>query len=160
MNIKIVYADRIDAWDTRADGSASTSHAVLRVNGQHLELWSKLRFDEDYDPKNGIAKTMRQESGKAESILRVNATDAPQDLAGWCAIAHDELGLLRLDVDGETFYRYEEPDGDEGGEAIYECGGQDEVENVFDVSDTAIYDHMHPTTAALKAAVNRYPQTR
>lgn len=158
MNIKIVYADRIDAWDTRADGSASTSHAVLRVNGQHLELWSKLRFDEDYNPEDGVAKKQRQESGKAESILCINTTDAPKDLIGWCAIAHDELGLLRLDVDGETFYKFEEPDEDD--EAIYECDGQDEVENVFDVSNTVIYDHMHPTTAALKAAVNRYPQTK
>lgn len=113
MNIKLVYADRIDAWDTRADGSASTSHAVLLVKGQHLELWSKLRFDEDYDPEDGVAKNQRQESGKAESILRIDATDAPQDLVGWCALAHDELGLLRLDVDGETFYRYEEPTEDE-----------------------------------------------
>ena len=113
MNIKIVYADRIDSWDTRADGSASTSHAVLRVNGRNLELWSKLKFDEDYNPEDGVAKKQRQESGKAESILCVNAIDAPQDLVGWCAIAHDELGLLRLDVDGETFYRYEEPDEDD-----------------------------------------------
>ena len=113
MNIKIVYADRIDSWDTRADGSASTSHAVLRVNGRNLELWSKLKFDEDYNPEDGVAKKQRQESGKAESILCVNAIDAPQDLVGWCAIAHDELGLLRLDVDGETFYRYEEPAEDD-----------------------------------------------
>lgn len=159
MNIKLVYADRIDAWDTRADGSASTSHAVLRVNGQNLELWSKLRFDEDYDPEEGVAKNQRQESGKAESILRISTTDAPQDLVGWLAAAHDEHGLLRLDVDGETFYSYEEPDENEGDEAIYECGGQDEVENVFDVYDTAVYDHMHPTTATLKAAVNRYSTT-
>lgn len=158
MNIKIVYADRIDSWDTRADGSASTSHAVLRVNGQHLELWSKLRFDEDYNPENGVAKKQRQETGKAESILRINTTDAPQNLIEWCAIAHDELGLLRLDVDGETFYKFEEPDEDE--ETIYEHEEQDEVENVFDVSNAAIYDHIHPTTAALKATVNRYPQTK
>lgn len=112
MNIKIVYADRIDSWDTRADGSASTSHAVLRVNGRNLELWSKLRFDEDYNPEDGVAKKQRQESGKAESILCVNANEAPQNLIDWCAVAHDELGLLRLDVDGETFYKYEEPDED------------------------------------------------
>lgn len=113
MNIKIVYADRIDSWDTRADGSASTSHAVLRVNGQHLELWSKLRFDEDYNPEDGIAKKQRQESGKAESILCISGNEAPKNLIDWCAVAHDELGLLRLDVDGETFFKYEEPDEDE-----------------------------------------------
>lgn len=113
MNIKIVYADRIDSWDTRADGSASTSHAVLRVNGRNLELWSKLKFDEDYNPEDGIAKKQRQESGKAESILCISANEAPQNLIDWCAVAHDELGLLRLDVDGETFFKYEEPDEDE-----------------------------------------------
>lgn len=160
MNIKIVYEDRIDAWDTRADGSASTSHAVLRVNGRHLELWSDLRFEEGYDPeKSGQAKSSRTEEGKAESILSISAENAPRDLKTWLAAAHDEHGLLRLDVDGETFYGYEEPDENEDDEAIYECGGQDEVENVFDVSDTAVYDHMHPTTAALKAAVNRYSTT-
>lgn len=146
MNIKIVYEDRIDAWDTRADGSASTSHAVLRVNGQHLELWSDLRFEEGYDPeKSGQAKSSRTEEGKAESILSISAENAPRDLKNWLAAAHEESGLLRFDIDGETFYAYEEPD---------------EVENVFDVSDTVTYDHMHPTTAALKAAVNRYQQTK
>lgn len=159
MNIKIVYEDRIDAWDTRADGSASTSHAVLRVNGQHLELWSDLRFEEGYDPeKSGQAKSSRTEEGKAESILSISAENAPRDLKNWLAAAHEESGLLRFDIDGETFYAYEEPD--DGEETIYEYEEQDEVENVSDVSNTAIYDHMHPTTAALKAAVNRYPQTK
>lgn len=131
MNIKIVYADRIDTWDTRADGSASTSHAVLRVNGQHLELWSKLRFDEDYNPEDGIAKKQRQESGKAESILCISAPEAPQNLIDWCALAHDELGLLRLDVDGETFYKFEEPDEDEEeAEENVNDGSGDLFENV------------------------------
>lgn len=114
MNIKIVYEDRIDAWDTRADGSASTSHAVLRVNGRHLELWSALRFEEGYDPeKSGQAKSSRTEEGQAESILSISAENAPQILNAWLAVAHDEHGLLRLDVDGETLYKFEEPDEDE-----------------------------------------------
>ena len=154
MNIKIVYTDRIDAWDTRADGSASTSHAVLRVNGRNLELWSDLRFEEGYDPeKSGQAKSSRTEEGKAESILSVSAENAPQDLKAWLAVAHDESGLLRLDVDGEVFYEYEEQDEDN--EAIYKCEGQDEMENVFDVSNAAIYDHMHPTKAGLDAALKQ-----
>lgn len=159
MNIKIVYADRIEAWDTRADGSASTSHAVLRVNGQHLELWSDLRFEEGYDPeKGGQAKISRTEEGKAESILSISAENAPRDLKTWLAAAHEESGLLRLDVDGETLYTYEEPDEDD--EVIYECEGQDKAENVFDVSDTVVYNHMRPTTASLKAAVNRYQRNK
>lgn len=117
MNVKLVYADRIDSWDTRADGSATTSHALLRVRGKNLELWSSLRFDDDYD-EEGAAQKSRTESGIAEEILHVSG-DAPKNLPGWLAVAHDELGLLRLDVDGETVYEYEEPkegkdkDGDE-----------------------------------------------
>lgn len=113
MNIKLVYAGRIDSWDTRADGSASASHAVLRVRGQNLELWSKLRFDEDYDPQNGKAQKSRSESGKAVSILQLTTPKPPQNLAGWLAAAHEELGLMRLDVDGEAIYEYEEPTEEE-----------------------------------------------
>ena len=109
MNIKMVYAGRIDSWDTRADGSATTSHAVLRVHGQNLELWSKLKFDDEYDERTGQTKKTRTESGTAESILRVTAKKPPQDLAGFLAVVHEERGLLRLDVDGETVYEYEEP---------------------------------------------------
>lgn len=154
MNIKIVYPDRIDVWDTRADGSASTSHAVLRVKGKNLELWSDLKFEEGYDPeKSGQAKSSRTEEGRAESILSISAENAPQDLKAWLAVAHDESGLLRFDIDGETFYEYEEPD--EGDEVIYEYEEQDKAGNVFDVSDTAIYDHMHPTKAGLDAALKQ-----
>ena len=51
------------------------------------------------------------------------------------------------------FYEYEEQDEDN--EAIYKCEGQDEMENVFDVSNAAIYDHMHPTKAGLDAALKQ-----
>lgn len=145
MNIKIVYTDRIDAWDTRADGSASTSHAVLRVNGRHLELWSDLRFEEGYDPeKSGQAKSSRTEEGKAESILSVSAENAPRDLKAWLAVAHDESGLLRLDVDGETFYEYEEPaeEGDEDVDAV-------------PAKQVPVFDSKHPTKAGLDAALKQ-----
>ena len=98
------------------------------------------------------------EKGKAESILSISAENAPRDLKTWLAAAHAESGLLRFDIDGETFYAYEEPD--ESDEVVYEYEEQDKAGNVFDVSETAVYDHMHPTTASLKAAVNRYPRNK
>lgn len=118
MNVKIVYASKIDSWDSRADGSATASHAQLRVRGNNLELWSSLRFDEEYDAESGDARKSRTESGSAEGILSIKSDNPPKDFAGWLAAAHDELGLLRLDVDGETVYEYEEPDegGDESDE--------------------------------------------
>lgn len=147
MNIKIVYEDRIDSWDTRADGSASTSHAVLCLNGQHLELWSDLRFEEGYDPeKSGQAKISRTEKGKAESILRISAENAPRDLKTWLAVAHDEHGLLRLDVDGETFYEYEEEPIEEGDDAL---------ENATQAQPVAVFDPKHPTKAGLDAALKQ-----
>lgn len=122
MNVKIVYASKIDSWDTRADGSATASHAQLRVRGNNLELWSSLRFDEEYDAESGKARKSRRESGSAEGILNITSGNPPKDLAGWLAAAHDELGLLRFDVDGETIYEYEEPeeDGDESDEKAVE----------------------------------------
>lgn len=112
MNVKIVYANKIDSWDTRADGSATASHAQLRVRGKSLELWSSLRFDDEYDAASGkaVAEKSRTQSGSVEGILRIDSNNPPKDFAGWLATAHDELGLLRLDVDGETIYEYEEPD--------------------------------------------------
>lgn len=53
---------------------------------------------------------------------------------GWCAIAHDELGLLRLDVDGETFYKYEEPDED-GDEDDVADNDSDEFGGLFENVD-------------------------
>lgn len=162
MNVKLVFADGIDSWDTRADGSASVSRSTLCVRGQRLCLRSALTFEEFKNPKNGentVEPEMNwTENGSWKTILAVKSPNPPQDIIGWLGVAHDELRLLRLDVDGETFYEFENPD--ENGEATYEHGGRNEVENVFSAPDTAVYDHMHPTTASLKAAVNRYPQNR
>lgn len=147
MNIKIVYPDRIDVWDTRADGSASTSHAVLRVKGKNLELWSDLKFEEGYDPeKSGQAKSSRTEEGRAESILNISAENAPRGLKAWLAVAHDESGLLRFDIDGETFYEYEE-------EPIEE--GDDVLENATQAQPVAVFDPKHPTKAGLDAALKQ-----
>ena len=128
MNIKIIYADRIDSWDTRADGSASTSHAVLRVNGQHLELWSDLKFEDEYDEKTGEAQKTRTESGRAESIMRISAQSAPKNLSDWLAAAHEESGLRRLDVDGETIYEYKKPAEEESEKP---GGKSEEIPNVW-----------------------------
>ena len=38
MNVKMVFADRIDSWDTRADGGATTTHASLEVSGSELDF--------------------------------------------------------------------------------------------------------------------------
>lgn len=147
MNIKIVYPDRIDVWDTRADGSASTSHAVLRVKGKNLELWSDLKFEEGYDPeKSGQAKSSRTEEGRAESILNISAENTPRDLKAWLAVAHDESGLLRFDIDGETFYEYEE-------EPIEEEDGA--LENATQAQPVAVFDPKHPTKAGLDAALKQ-----
>lgn len=164
MNVKLVFADGIDSWDTRADGSASVSRSTLCVRSQCLCLRSALTFEEfENSGSNGNTAELKRswtENGSWKTILTIQSPNPPKDIIEWLSVAHDELKLLRLDVDGETFYEFAEPDEDDG--ATYEYDGQKEEEKVFDafdVSDTVAYDHMHPSTAALKAAVNRYQST-
>ena len=108
LNIKAVYADRVESWDTQADGSLLHSHAELCVFGTRLELWSGLQLVKKYDHSNPGHPDMHEE-GEAIAIIDLYTPNVPKDLAGYLAAAHDELGLLRLDVDGETVYEYEEP---------------------------------------------------
>ena len=124
MNIKAIYADHIDAWDSRADGSAYSSHASLRVRGSSLVLYTELKFVTEY--ASGISKPDEEKDGKTkpegwplvrkvehsfvETVLKLaDETEPPASLDEFLAQAHDELGLLRLDVDGESIYEYEEP---------------------------------------------------
>lgn len=107
MNVKLIYADRIESWDTRADGSATTSHAQLLVSGGvSLQLWSCLwrsEFDSNGNLIDGADDI--EESGYPREIARIyNAYAA--DLYSFCAELHERDGLLRLDVDGETLYEY------------------------------------------------------
>lgn len=105
MNVKLVYADRVESWDTRADGSATTSHAALEVRGNRLVLWSALDFDGGY-AEDGSPQERRRERGTPRAILSIGET-GPTTLPDFLAVAHDDGGLLRLDIDGETVYQFE-----------------------------------------------------
>ena len=107
MNVKLIYPNRIESWDTRADGSATTSHAQLVIaNGTSLQLWSCLwrdEFDSDGNPVEGAQEI--EESGYPREIARIYNAYA-MDLIAFCDELHGQDGLLRLDVDGETLYEY------------------------------------------------------
>ncbi len=107
MNVKLVFADRIEAWDTRADGSATTSHAALEVRGNQLVLWSALDFDGDYG-EDGNPGAQRRERGTPRAVLALDG-DAPGTIPGFLEAAGKQCGLLRFDVDGETLWQREEP---------------------------------------------------
>lgn len=114
MNVKLVFADRIESWDTRADGSATTSHAALEVRGNQLVLWSALDFDEGYG-EDGRPGEQRRERGTPRAVLALDG-DAPGSIPDFLEAAGERHGLLRFDVDGETIWQREEPyeeDGDE-----------------------------------------------
>lgn len=102
MNVKLVFADRIESWDTRADGSATTSHAALEVRGCDLVLWSALDFDGDY-ADDGRPQKERRERGTPRAVLSLDG-DAPKTIPGFLEAAGEEHGLLRFDVDGETIW--------------------------------------------------------
>lgn len=107
MNVKLVYADRVESWDTRADGSATTSHAALEVRGNKLVLWSALDFDGEY-ADDGKPQKNRRERGTPKAVLSLEG-EAPRTIPDFLAEAGERCGLLRFDVDGETLWQHEEP---------------------------------------------------
>ena len=125
MNVKMVFADRIDTWDTRADGGATTTHASLEVSGHQLVLWSSLTFDNTYN-ENGIAsKAPERQYGTPAVIAEAEATGLktlPEFLDALCK----EKGLLRFDVDGEAIWTASAPSEGGADAASYD---------VFDDSD-------------------------
>lgn len=112
MNVKMVFADRIDSWDTRADGGATTTHASLKVSDQQLVLLSALTFDSTYDEKGVAGPTPEHQYGTPAAIAAVEATGLktlPEFLDALC----EEKGLLRFDVDGEVIWTAStSPDGE------------------------------------------------
>lgn len=112
MNIKMVFADHIDSWDTRADGGATTTHASLEVSGQQLELWSALTFDDQYDEKGFAGPAPEYQYGTRAAIAEVEATGL-KTLPEFLDALGEEKGLLRFDVDGEVIWTASvSPDGD------------------------------------------------
>lgn len=110
MNVKAIFADCIYSWDTRADGSATVSRAALYISeAGDLCLRCDLRFDE-YDADGGSTRQRVESADECVVMTLDDCLDPPEDLPGWLAAAHDEVGLLRLDVDGETIYEYEPVD--------------------------------------------------
>jgi hypothetical protein len=106
VNVKLVFADRIEAWDTRADGSATTSHAALEIRGDQLVLWSALDFDGDYGD-DGRPGAQRRERGTPRAVLALDG-EMPETIPGFLEAAGERCGLLRFDVDGETLWQGEE----------------------------------------------------
>ena len=112
MNIKMVFADRIDSWDTRADGGATTTHASLEVSGQKLELWSALTFDTQYNEEGLAGPAPEYQYGTRAAIAEVEATGL-KTLPEFLDALGEEKGLLRFDVDGEAIWTASvSPDGD------------------------------------------------
>ena len=121
MNIKAVFAGHVDVWDSRADGSAYSSHAWLRVRKNALVLYTELKFVTEYSAgttkanekekqePEGWPRVKKIEKSFPETVLKLKEGSEPDTLDAFLNAAHDELGLLRFDVDGETFYQYEEP---------------------------------------------------
>ncbi len=103
MNVKMVFADRIDSWDTRADGGATTSHASLEVSGRQLVLWSALTFDNTYNEKGIADPTPEHQYGTPAAIAEVEAVGL-KTLMEFLDALGEEKGLLRLDVDGEAIW--------------------------------------------------------
>lgn len=103
MNIKMVFADRIDSWDTRADGGATTTRATIEVDRCILKLSSVLKFDHQYDRDGLPVVEQTKECGTPEIIAKIE-TPGLSTLPEFLDALGEEQGLLRFDVDGESIW--------------------------------------------------------
>lgn len=125
MHVKTIYQNRIETFETRADGSARLNHAVLSVDADdtisELLLWSELVIQESIDD---LSDTIE---GNPDRIL---AVDGHFDtLQAILEAAGEQNGLLRLDVDGETLFQLQEEE-DEDLDRMVEKG-PDESGTIF-----------------------------
>ena len=117
MHVKLIYPLKIESWETRADGSASSNHAVLEVKGRKLILWSALRF---VTADKG-AESSKVEMGIPETIVELDrnpevdqSVDDPRThLLAFMEEFGRERGLLRFDIDGETIWQTAMSDKDD-----------------------------------------------
>lgn len=97
MNIKMIFGDRIESWDTRADGTATTTHAALEVKHGELKLWSDLHFDKTDE------REAHSETG-TKAILADLGPGVPGTIPEYLDALGERAGLLRFDVDGEAIW--------------------------------------------------------
>lgn len=103
MNIKMVFANKIESYDTKADGKATTTRAVIEVDGRILKLSSVLKFDHQYDRHGLPVGEQTKECGTAEVIAKIE-TPGLSTLPEFLDALGEEQGLLRFDVDGEAIW--------------------------------------------------------
>lgn len=136
MNVKMVYLDSVESYDTRADGSAATTKACLDVErreagGWSLCLWSRL-FGDDAAMTAGPVATGRGEAGE-RGYVHVVASLSDEDgrralgegyevgtisgfLWAYAEALPDSKPLLRVDLDGETVWPLTGVEDDEDAE--------------------------------------------
>lgn len=121
MHIKLIFEKRIETWETRADGNAATNHATLEVSSKQfaghtsLMVWSQLKYQQTFDVlgnpinEDGSASE-REEKGYPEEVWYIETRDLEkpvETLQGMFEAMGKHDGLLRFDVDGETFWQAE-----------------------------------------------------
>ena len=103
MNIKMVFANKIESYDTKADGKATTTRAVIEVDRCILKLSSVLKFDHQFDRDGLPVGEQTMECGTPEIIARIE-TPGLSTLPEFLDALGEEQGLLRFDVDGEAIW--------------------------------------------------------
>lgn len=117
----MIYKDHVDTWETRADGNAATTHAVLEIstkwlaNRVSLVVWSHLKYETKYNALGELvnedgAPEEREEKGSPEVLYYFEQRDLNkpvETLQEFWELMGERAGLLRFDVDGETFWQAE-----------------------------------------------------
>ena len=103
MNVTITFANKVESYYTRADGSAALSKDVLELNadGSAAVLWSRLEFDRGGGDDGTKPRTER---GFSREVLRL-----PPAAALGPGGSLDEFwtrGVAEVEIDGKLVYPF------------------------------------------------------
>ncbi len=108
MNVTITFANKVESYYTRADGSAALSKDVLELNadGSAAVLWSRLEFDRGGGDDGTKPRTERGFSREVLRLPPAAALGPGGSLDEFWTRASQHCGVAEVEIDGKLVYPF------------------------------------------------------
>ena len=108
MNVTITFANKVESYYTRADGSAALSKDVLELNadGSAAVLWSRLEFDRGGGKDGTEPRTARGFNREVLRLPPAAALGPGGSLDEFWTRAAQYCGVAEVEIDGKLVYPF------------------------------------------------------
>lgn len=108
MNVTITFANKVESYYTRADGSAALSKDVLELtaDGSAAVLWSRLEFDRGGGDDGTEPRTERGFSREVLHLPPAAAVGPGGSLDEFWDRANQYCGVAEVEIDGKLVYPF------------------------------------------------------